>query len=752
MMMKKLHRYKSFKVTNWLAAIVTFATFLTFLTAPQAHAQYTGRGGSGSSAWSAITGKPTTVAGYGITDSNYFIGTFFVSNTLQVLGSNDGINWTTIKANAYTPSTGVLRDPSIIPISTVLWCAYTAGPTFGDADFFALAKSTDNGLTWAYVKNVTSITSATHTWGPDWFLDADGSIHIIVGIETDSSGSGNMHFYELHPTTADPAGAWSAATRLTEIGGAGTAFEGSHQADSTVLKAGNVYNIIYNGASRMDIATSPALLGPYTDKGPISVGGSTTINGEGMTMFPTEQGFGMLYKDPITARLNFTTSLDLITWGAPVLCTGGSVDTFENGNTIRSSATPNLALGAISPKLLDGAALSPSTVAATGTITAPTVTATGTITGGTLSGSVTPTGQLRLVQDTGWTTGGIRFNGASGAFLGEFSGQNILGLRLPSSGLAIWNSAGSTQIGGFSDAGNLTVNGLTASSFLETDASKVLVSKTAAQMLTDLGVTGLSRQTFSNAAVTVTAGTTVLAQTGTMSASRIVTFPAASAYAAGSGFTIVDESGTITATNNLSLARAGSDTINGATTGGVSTAYAAPFYRSDGTSKWTSDIQGVTRGGTGATTAAGALTNLGAAPAGGWTATTAPVLTPFVAQATGVNMAATGTTDIFTVPTGKTFVLQDCFAVATTVSVFVSGPVMKIIESGGSLDMSLASTTTNTGSWSVAGRVFGITRPAFTGGQNVVVCTAGNIVRLNITTAAVATTFTANVFVVGFYY
>ncbi len=113
--------------------------------------------------------------------------------------------------------------------------------------------------------------------------------------------------------------------------------------------------------------------------------------------------------------------------------------------------------------------------------------------------------------------------------------------------------------------------------------------------------TAAVRQTFSNAAVTVTVGTTVLAQTGTLSAARAITFPAASAYAEGTGFAVVDESGTITSTNKLTCTRAGSDTINGGATVDLITPYASPFFRSDGVSKWTMDVQGVTRGGTGST-------------------------------------------------------------------------------------------------------------------------------------------------------
>lgn len=99
----------------------------------------------------------------------------------------------------------------------------------------------------------------------------------------------------------------------------------------------------------------------------------------------------------------------------------------------------------------------------------------------------------------------------------------------------------------------------------------------------------LSSETFSNTAKVITSGTMYEAQTGTMSASRVVTLPAASGYPRGTMLIIADESGTITATNTLVITAAGSDTINGAATltigaiGGYDTA----ILMSNGTSKWT---------------------------------------------------------------------------------------------------------------------------------------------------------------------
>lgn len=99
-----------------------------------------------------------------------------------------------------------------------------------------------------------------------------------------------------------------------------------------------------------------------------------------------------------------------------------------------------------------------------------------------------------------------------------------------------------------------------------------------------------SRVTFSNANYTAVAtGNVYVAQIGTMSASRTVTLPAASSFASGDEIVIADESGTVTSTNTIVISRAGSDTINGATSVTIGAAYGWRRLISDGVSKWTFD-------------------------------------------------------------------------------------------------------------------------------------------------------------------
>lgn len=109
------------------------------------------------------------------------------------------------------------------------------------------------------------------------------------------------------------------------------------------------------------------------------------------------------------------------------------------------------------------------------------------------------------------------------------------------------------------------------------------------------------RTTFSDANVTVVSTDRYVAQIGTMTAPRTVTLPLASSVNAGQQLIIIDESGTVSTTNTLTINRAGADTINNATSGIIRTAYGRAVLYSDGASKWTDAVTGVSRGGTGLT-------------------------------------------------------------------------------------------------------------------------------------------------------
>lgn len=148
------------------------------------------------------------------------------------------------------------------------------------------------------------------------------------------------------------------------------------------------------------------------------------------------------------------------------------------------------------------------------------------------------------------------------------------------------------------------------------DAGKVATVNVQGVYAPDDPAVPTSRTAVNNANYTALATDEVVAYTA-ISAARTVTLPAASAYPVGKALVIMDESGGCSATNTITITRAGSDTIDGLTSEIISTAYGARILYSNGANKWTEAGLSVplpvplAQGGTGATTAAAALTNLG---------------------------------------------------------------------------------------------------------------------------------------------
>lgn len=72
-----------------------------------------------------------------------------------------------------------------------------------------------------------------------------------------------------------------------------------------------------------------------------------------------------------------------------------------------------------------------------------------------------------------------------------------------------------------------------------------------------------------------------------ITAARTVTLPAASAFPTGTRLLVVDESGSCSAANTITLSAAGTDKINGAATAAINSARGYLAIESDGSGKWT---------------------------------------------------------------------------------------------------------------------------------------------------------------------
>jgi hypothetical protein len=95
-----------------------------------------------------------------------------------------------------------------------------------------------------------------------------------------------------------------------------------------------------------------------------------------------------------------------------------------------------------------------------------------------------------------------------------------------------------------------------------------------------------TRRAIADAAATIGAGDRLVAYTS-LTASRAVALCAASAFPTGTILLIVDESGACSAASKIVVNRAGSDTINGATSLAIAAAYGGLALESNGVNAWT---------------------------------------------------------------------------------------------------------------------------------------------------------------------
>lgn len=127
---------------------------------------------------------------------------------------------------------------------------------------------------------------------------------------------------------------------------------------------------------------------------------------------------------------------------------------------------------------------------------------------------------------------------------------------------------------------------------------------------------------------------------------------------------------------------------------------------------------------------------------------TAPTGVVVTYSVTGVSFTATGTTVIFTVPTGKTFVCTDGAAVLTTVTGYSSSTlsVWSIKNSG---DNAMTSSSTPSSAWNVAG-IANHSTAVTSGAYNT--AASGTTVGIHVTTANTSTALVGTVFVTGILY
>jgi hypothetical protein len=207
-------------------------------------------------------------------------------SNMYVYDSPDATTYTLRKGPAYTPPSGLIRDPSIFKHTDGFY--YLTYTTNWTGNTIGIARSADR-LNWTFLYNYTiPISGITRTWAPEWFIDTDGSVNIIVTL---TSASTATHFTPWKITATDSTLTnWSAPTQLAGIG--------PNYIDTFVVKIGSTYHaIIKNETTKyLEYATAPSLTGPYTIKKTGDWAGWGSWN-EGPALVQLDDGGWRIYFD-----------------------------------------------------------------------------------------------------------------------------------------------------------------------------------------------------------------------------------------------------------------------------------------------------------------------------------------------------------------------------------------------------------------------------------------------------------------------
>ncbi|MEV5651295.1 hypothetical protein AB0L57_23850 [Nocardia sp. NPDC052254] len=232
--------------------------------------------------------------------------------TLAVYESADGTRFTPVATHAYTPPTGLVRDPSVL-LHTDGWY-YLAYTMAADATSIGLARSRDR-ISWTPMAPIPMLVLGRleGTWAPEWFVDATGRVGIIVSLTWG-------HGFSAHLVT--PLGPqFSAWTPPIPLLGLCPGRPGSLGYIDTELVRfdGRVYAFVKNEDTKLiELAVADHPLGPYSF---VAVGDWAGWGGprEGPSVVPLPGGGHRIYLDAYTeGRYLYSDSFDgFRTWSAP---------------------------------------------------------------------------------------------------------------------------------------------------------------------------------------------------------------------------------------------------------------------------------------------------------------------------------------------------------------------------------------------------------------------------------------------------
>ena len=225
-----------------------------------------------------------------VVKSLYTFTSFTNSSEAQmyVSQSKDGLNFSKPIGPVYKPPKDLLRDPSIIHHKQDgrYYITYTTNWT---GNTIGIAYST-NLMHWTLLKNITLPSTVLVSWAPEWFIDTDGSVNIIVNLN--STNKGNANFIPQKITALDKSlTIWSNPTPLEGLS--------PNYIDTFVVKVGSTYHAFVKNETKKYIehATATSLTGPYSFGKDTEDWAGWGNNLEGPTVFQLDNGTWRIFMD-----------------------------------------------------------------------------------------------------------------------------------------------------------------------------------------------------------------------------------------------------------------------------------------------------------------------------------------------------------------------------------------------------------------------------------------------------------------------
>ncbi|MFM9611916.1 glycoside hydrolase family 43 protein [Streptomyces niveiscabiei] len=260
-----------------------------------------------------LLGTALAAAPPGGSATRYTIVPFLNSNdgTVNVYTSDDGTDFRLAKSSAYTPPSNRIRDASVFKHTDgFYYLTYTTHTWQDVSTTIGFARSSDR-VNWTFLYDYTvPIANLSRAWAPEWFVDSDGSVNVIVSCSL-TSDEWIFTPYRLRATNSALT-AWSSPVALSGIG--------ANHIDTYIVKIGSTYHAFTKNETTkyIEYATASSLNGPYT----ISKTGDWAGWGsyrEGPSVIQLDNGAWRIYFDGYgDGKYYYSDSYDTFaTWSAP---------------------------------------------------------------------------------------------------------------------------------------------------------------------------------------------------------------------------------------------------------------------------------------------------------------------------------------------------------------------------------------------------------------------------------------------------